>query len=58
MVRLILAEEKPRERKITLKAEKLSQYFSEDYRSEEIENLIFRLLEEWKKSSRSGGAAK
>lgn len=49
IVRLILAEEKPKERKIMLKAEKLSKYFTEDYKSEEIEKLIFQLLEEWKR---------
>ncbi len=47
MVRLILAEEKPKERKVTIKADRISQYFSEDYSSEDIENIIYQLLEEW-----------
>lgn len=47
MVRLILTEEKPKERRVTLKAEKISQYFKEEYSSEEIEDIIIQLLEEW-----------
>ena len=49
MVRLILTEEKPRERKVTLKAEKISRYFPEEYSESEIENVIIELLEEWQK---------
>lgn len=49
MVRLILTEEKPKERKVTLKADKISKYFAEDYSSEDIENIIIQLLDEWKK---------
>ena len=47
MVRLILAEQKPKERKVTLKGDKLSRYFTEDYSSDDIEDIIIRLLEEW-----------
>ena len=49
MVQLILTEEKPRERKVTLKADKISKYFAEDYSSEDIEDIIIQLLDEWKK---------
>lgn len=49
MVELILTENKPKERKILLKADKISRYFTEDCSSEEIENVILRLLDEWKK---------
>ena len=49
MVELILTEKKPKERKILLKADKISRYFTEDCSSEEIENIILRLLDEWKK---------
>lgn len=49
MVRLILTEEKPKERRVTLKADKISKYFAEDCSSEEIENIIIQLLDEWKK---------
>ena len=48
MVRLILTEEKPKERKVTLKADKISKYFEENCSSEEIENIIIQLLDEWK----------
>ena len=49
MVHLILAEEKPKERRVTLKADKISEYFAEDCTSEEIEGIIIQLLDEWKK---------
>lgn len=49
MVRLILTEEKPKERKVTLKADKIREYFAEDCSSEEIEGIIIQLLDEWKK---------
>lgn len=48
MVRLILTEEKPKERKVTLKADKISKYFSDSYSNEEIENVIISLLDNWK----------
>lgn len=49
MVRLILTEEKPKERKFTIKSDKIGKYFSDSYSNEEIENIIFSLLEKWKK---------
>ena len=48
MVRLILTEQKQKERKVVIKADKISQYFPADYDSEEIESVIYQLLEEWK----------
>ena len=48
MVRLILTEEKPKERKVTIKSDKLMEFFSEDSTSEEIETVIYGLLQEWK----------
>jgi len=50
MVRLILAEEKPKERKVTLKADKINRFFPEDYSNDDIEGVIIRLLEEWQKT--------
>lgn len=47
MVRLILSEEKPKERKVTLKSDKLNRFFPEDYSSDDIEGIIIQLLEEW-----------
>ena len=49
MVRLILTEEKPKARKVTIKADKIGKYFTEDYSDEDIENIIYQLLEEWQK---------
>ena len=48
MVRLILTEEKPKERKVTIKADKLMEFFSKDSTNEEIETVIYVLLQEWK----------
>ncbi len=48
MVRLILTEQKTKERKVVIKADKISKYFPADYDSEEIESVIYQLLEEWK----------
>ena len=48
MVRLIQTEEKPKERKVTLKADKISKYFSDSYSNEEIENIIISLLDKWR----------
>jgi ParB family chromosome partitioning protein len=48
MVELILSEEKPRARRFTMKADRLSQYFDESVTEEEIENTIYKLLDEWK----------
>ncbi len=48
MVRLILSEEKPKERKVTIKSDKIQQYFDDNYSSEDIENIILSLLDKWK----------
>ena len=48
MAELILSEQKPKERKLTIKAEKVSRYFPEDYTEKEMEAVILELLEEWK----------
>lgn len=50
----ILSLEKPPERKIVLKNEHLSKYFSEDITNEEIEKTLIMLLEEWQKKVTSG----
>lgn len=47
MVRLILSEEKPKERKVTIKGDKISRFFPEDYSNDDIEGIIIQLLEEW-----------
>ena len=48
VVRLILTEEKPKECKVTLKADKIGKYFSDSYSDEEIENVIISLLDKWR----------
>ena len=48
MVRLILVKEKQQERKVTIKGDKISRYFSEEYSNDDIEGIIIQLLEEWK----------
>ena len=57
MVRLILTEEKPKERKVTIKSEKISRFFSEEY-SSEIENGIIQLLGRNGRRNSKGGAVK
>ena len=48
MVKLILSEPKIKERKVTIPVEKLNQYFPSHYNRQEIEEVIYQLLEEWK----------
>lgn len=50
VVRLILEEKNVHKRKVTLKMDKLNQYFDDRYSSEEMESIILHLLEEWKKT--------
>lgn len=49
MVRMILTEEKAKEKPILLQTEKLRSFFPENVSKEEIENRIYQLLEEWKR---------
>jgi len=49
VVRLVLAEEKPKERKVTIKGERINKYFPKEYSSSDIEDVIIRLLEEWRR---------
>ena len=46
---LILASEKPAPRKVTIKADRLSQFFPDYMSEQEIEETIYMLLEEWRK---------
>ncbi len=48
MVRLILSEEKPKERKVTIKGDNIKKYFPDDYSNNDIEEVIIQLLEDWK----------
>lgn len=49
LVRQILTGEKRQARKITIRIDKIIQYFPDSYSGEEIENVILSLLEKWKK---------
>ncbi len=44
----IMSEEKPAPVKITLKKKRLYQYFPQSYTQEQMEGVIFSLLEQWK----------
>lgn len=54
MVILLLTDKKPKARKFSMKAEKLNQYFTEEYSDEEIERIILQLLEKWKGGENNG----
>lgn len=51
MTQLILSEHKVQERKVVLRADKIKQYFPEEYNNSDIEKIIIQLLEEWKNRS-------
>lgn len=56
MVQLILSKEKPKERRVTLRADKIGKYFADSYSSEEIEKIIISLLDEWQEKQGKRGA--
>ena len=47
-VELILCEEKKDTEKVTLPRARISQYFPKEYSRQQMEQVIFELLEEWK----------
>ncbi|MBQ8412817.1 MAG: chromosome partitioning protein ParB, partial [Lachnospiraceae bacterium] len=49
MVRLILMDHKPKERKVVIKSDEISRFFPAEYSNEDIEKVIYQLLEQWKK---------
>lgn len=55
VVEAILAEKKAKGRKITIKKDAVSKYFSEDYSDEDIERIILELLEDWKERRAADG---
>ena len=50
MVDMIFSEEKLLPKKVTLSSDKINQFFSKEYSKQDIEAVIYQLLEEWKKS--------
>lgn len=49
VIEAILTEERKAPPQVTLKGERLRQYFSEEYTQKQIEDVIISLLETWKK---------
>lgn len=49
VIEAILTEERKTPPQVTLKGERLRQYFSEEYTQKQIEDIIISLLEAWKK---------
>lgn len=54
-VELILCEKKKAPVKVTLPENKIRSYFSEDYSKEQIEEVIYTLLEQWKQKEGEEG---
>ena len=48
LIEVILCEKKEKMAKVTLKSDRIKQYFTEEYSKEEIEEVIYELLEKWK----------
>jgi ParB family chromosome partitioning protein len=48
MVKLILEKEKTAERKVVIKSDRISSYFPDSYSREQIEDIIYQLLDNWK----------
>ena len=44
---VIMREEKPLERKVTLRDDRLKRFFPKNYTPQQIEDVIMRLLESW-----------
>jgi len=59
-VQLILNEKKTETGKVTLTEKKIRKYFPKEYNREQIEQVIYELLDNWKKKpiTREGGKAK
>ena len=50
MIDLVLSEEKEKAKKIVLKADRMNDYFGSEYTNEEIEEVIYMLLDRWKQN--------
>lgn len=53
IVQLLLKDHKSISRKVILKHDKLSGYFTSEYTSKQIEEVIYQLLDEWSSKKRS-----
>ena len=52
---MILCEKKAAPVKVTLPEKRIRSYFSEDYSKEQIEEIIYTLLEQWKQKEGEEG---
>lgn len=57
MLEIMCEVKKPTWDKVTLKGEKLRKYFPRSYTPLQIENTIYRLLENWQKQRAKKAAA-
>lgn len=48
MIELILKEQKAKPKKFVMKAERIREYFSDEYSDEKIAEIIYELLDKWK----------
>ncbi len=51
----VLADRKPAAVQVTLKKDRLKQYFPQSYTQKQMEDIIFSLLETWKSQQKGGG---
>lgn len=51
MMKVILTYKEKKPRKFAIKADRLNDYFTEDYSSEDIEKIIYGLLDRWKEET-------
>ncbi len=51
----VLADRKPAAVQVTLKKDRLKQYFPQSYTQKQMEDVIFALLETWKSHQKGGG---
>ena len=47
LIKLIMREEKPLERKVTIRNDRLQKYFPASYTPKQMEDVIIKLLEGW-----------
>ena len=52
IIDLIMREEKPLERKVTIRNDRLQKYFPASYTPKQMEDVIIKLLEGWHRKQR------
>ena len=56
-IHAVLGEKPAKPRKFVMKSKKISEYFPEETTQEEIEQIIFGLLEQWRTTRENGKTA-